>query len=57
MTEMMYDELMAHIDNLEVWGLMLPSTAFVIRKYSKEIEEFALIWYNFYFGEVEEYEI
>jgi len=57
MNEKMYNDLMAHIDNLEVWGFMPSLTAFIIRKYIKASEEFALTFYNFYFGGVEEYEV
>ena len=57
MNEKMYNELMAHVDNLEIWGVIPSFTAFIIRKYSKISEEFALIFYNFYFGGAEEYEV
>ena len=50
MTEMMYDELMAHIDNLEVWGILHTTTAATIRKYIKQDEGFAIMVYNYYFS-------
>ena len=50
MTEKMYDDLMEHIDDLEVWGVMPTISAVAIRKYVKEIEGFAILVYNTFFS-------
>ena len=50
MTEKMYDDLMEHIDNLEVWGVMPTISAVAIRKYVKQIEGFAILVYNTFFS-------
>lgn len=51
MNEKMYDELMAHIDDLEIWGVISTASATALRKYSKQIEGFAIMVYNCYFSE------
>ena len=50
MTEKMYDDLMEHIDDLEVWGVMPTASAVALRKYAKEIEGFAILVYNTFFS-------
>jgi len=50
MTEKMYDDLMEHIDNLELWGVFPTVTAILMRKYAKEIEDCAIIFYNHFFS-------
>lgn len=50
MTEKMYDDLMEHIDDLEMWGVIPTISAVAIRKYVKEIEGFAIMVYNCYFS-------
>ena len=47
----MYDDLMEHIDDLEVWGVIPMASAVALRKYSKQIEGFAIMVYNCYFSE------
>lgn len=49
MTKKMYDNLMEHIDDLEVWGLISIKMAHNLRKFIKEDENAAMIVYhNFY---------
>ena len=50
MTEKMYDDLMEHIDDLEVWGVFPTATAITMRIYAKQIEEVAIIFYNHFFS-------
>jgi len=50
MTEKMYDDLMEHIDDLEVWGVIPKESAITVRKYVKQIEKVAIIVYNYYFS-------
>lgn len=50
MTEKMYDDLMEHIDDLELWGVFPTATAIAIRKYAKQIEGFAIMVYNHFFS-------
>lgn len=50
MTELMYDMLMEHLDDLEVWGVIPSIAAKTVRKYAKQIEGFAIMVYNYYFS-------
>lgn len=50
MTEKMYDDLMEHLDDLEVWGVIPSASANAVRKYAKQIEGFAIMVYNYYFS-------
>ena len=50
MTEKMYDDLMEHLDDLEVWGVIPSASAKAVRKYAKLIEGFAIMVYNYYFS-------
>jgi hypothetical protein len=50
MTEKMYNDLMEHIDDLEMWGVIPTESATTVRKYIKQIEGVAIMVYNYYFS-------